>query len=203
MRVSQIPPTVYCPILNDDDDYAHHKCAVLSLTLVTVQTDYPDCCPYIVQYIAIYSTPTLADSRLTLFFYGRASQSTSTACTRATSGTSTTRRTTTTTTRLRKPCRGTSSTCFTPTSSTNQKRPRFPSCRMARNTAKRVFCESARGRRTKVRVLRLSQIPDDCLPPYTSCEGSITSADCPHYLLFTTYITSALFAHTWHLYTQD
>ena len=25
--------------------------------LVTVQTDYPDCCPYIVQYIAIYSTP--------------------------------------------------------------------------------------------------------------------------------------------------
>jgi len=88
--------------------------------------------------------------------------STSIACTLVTTGTSTTRRTTTTTTRLRKPCRGTSSTCFTPTSSTNQKRPRFPSCRMARNTAKRVFCESARGRRTKVRVLRLSQIPDDC-----------------------------------------
>ena len=34
---------------------------------MTVQTDYSDCCPYIVQYIAIYSTPTLADSRLTLF----------------------------------------------------------------------------------------------------------------------------------------
>ena len=31
--------------------------------LVTVPTDYPDCCPYIVQYIAIYR-----DSRLTPFF---------------------------------------------------------------------------------------------------------------------------------------
>jgi hypothetical protein len=35
---------------------------------VTVRTDYPDCCPYIVQYIAIHSTPRLADSRLTFFF---------------------------------------------------------------------------------------------------------------------------------------
>ena len=35
---------------------------------MTVQTDYFDCCPYIFQYIAIYSTPTLADSRLTLCF---------------------------------------------------------------------------------------------------------------------------------------
>ena len=30
--------------------YVRHKRTVLSLTLVTVQTDYPDCCPYIVQY---------------------------------------------------------------------------------------------------------------------------------------------------------
>ena len=35
---------------------------------MTVRTDYPDCCPYIVQYIAIHSTPRLADSRLTFFF---------------------------------------------------------------------------------------------------------------------------------------
>jgi len=33
----------------------HHKRTVLPLTLVTVQTDYPPCCPYIVQYIAQYS----------------------------------------------------------------------------------------------------------------------------------------------------
>ena len=39
-------------------DCTQHKCTVLP-KLVTVQTDYPDCCPYIVQYIAIYSTPVL------------------------------------------------------------------------------------------------------------------------------------------------
>ena len=33
--------------------YIHHKRTVLP-KLVPVQTDYPDCCPYIVQYIAIY-----------------------------------------------------------------------------------------------------------------------------------------------------
>mgnify|MGYP006095706179 CR=1 FL=1 len=47
------------------NNYTRHIRAVLSLTLVTVQTDYPDCCPYIVQYIAMHSTPT--DSRLTFF----------------------------------------------------------------------------------------------------------------------------------------
>jgi hypothetical protein len=39
-------------------DYTRHTCTVLP-KLVTVQTDYGDCCPYIVQYIAIYSTPIL------------------------------------------------------------------------------------------------------------------------------------------------
>jgi tRNA A37 methylthiotransferase MiaB len=47
----------------------YHKCTVLP-KLVTVQTDYPDCCPYIVQYIAINSTPQ--HSRLTFSFTHRA-----------------------------------------------------------------------------------------------------------------------------------
>ena len=45
--------TSFCVSQIIDDNHIHHKCPVLP-KLVTVQTDYPDCCPYIVQYIAIY-----------------------------------------------------------------------------------------------------------------------------------------------------
>ena len=52
--------------------YTQHKRAVLSLTLVTVQTDCHDCCPHIVQYTSNTSRYTVhphsPTPRLTLFF---------------------------------------------------------------------------------------------------------------------------------------
>ena len=55
---------------NNCYDYTRHIRTVLP-KLVTVQTDYPDCCPYIVQY------STHADSRLTLFFHKNSTTNTS------------------------------------------------------------------------------------------------------------------------------
>ena len=59
---SQIPPTVYRPLVTSTA-FIKRKCTTY-ITIMTVLQNMMTVCPYIL----IYSTPTLADSRLTLSF---------------------------------------------------------------------------------------------------------------------------------------